>query len=460
MRHHFIGFAVLLSACSMSGQVLTGPDGGGADGGSSDGGSSDGGHVWRSCETLTADNHGEPCEGPFYCSGTCPCGGEEIRCVDGLVEVTGDCAAECPSARCDAPDVAFDVCGGCDDAPAGFYWDGAGCVSAGSQSCECVGADCATTQLYPTASECEAAHGDCHAALCEATGGTWDDMLGAPAYRCGRAETEASVLPGPSCDCGPGRTFVAGSGCADDASCGVGDLCAATGGFPIVCDTSPACGVNDALCSGLRVRPSEGTACDCGPASVFDPVRGCEAREACAREGLTREVCLWSGGTFDAQCAPTDCGRESAAACAVPACRCGALEIFDPALGCVRSLSCQERFETEACEALDDGRFTYCAEGSACCGGACVDDCRDACDPACDGATGCALPTFACGEEQCVSGREYCEVTHPGPPGPSAYECHAFPDTCTTADCTCLEGAVECDCRASGRDVTLTCALP
>ena len=84
MRHHFIGFAVLLSACSMSGQVLTGPDGGGADAGPSDGGSSDGGQVWRSCETLTADNHGEPCEGPFYCSGTCPCGGEEIRCVDGL----------------------------------------------------------------------------------------------------------------------------------------------------------------------------------------------------------------------------------------------------------------------------------------------------------------------------------------------------------------------------------------
>lgn len=453
MRHLHVGFLILLlSACGTRGQVLTSPDGGGDDAGTSDSGV-----VWRSCETLTAANDGEACAGDFYCSGLCPCGGEEIRCVDGRVEVTGDCDATCPEPdHCAAPDVAFDVCGGCFATPAGFYWDGAGCVSAGQDSCECVGEGCEGLRLYGTPAECEAAHSDCHAARCEATGGEWDDMTGAAVGRCGHAA--GGDGGGPSCDCGPGRSFDPVMGCFDDASCGVGDLCLATGGVPIICEQSTECGgpIMDS-CVYRGVAPGDANACDCGPRGGFDPEMGC-VQPMC--EVMTDEaLCRWSGGTFDAPCEPTTCGRESGALCAARACRCGELEVFGP-FGCERALECQERFEGEACGVdAETGRFTFCGEGSACCGGTCVDDCRDACDPACDGATGCLLPTFACGSEECVSGREYCQETIPGVPGPSVYECRPFPEGCATNDCACFSGP-ECDCRESGGDVTRICALP
>jgi hypothetical protein len=53
--------------------------------------------------------------------------------------------------------------------------------------------------------------------LCEETGGTWDP-LSCGHYPCGQFPACDAIIPG--CNCGPGKNFVAGTGCVIDPACG------------------------------------------------------------------------------------------------------------------------------------------------------------------------------------------------------------------------------------------------
>lgn len=111
--------------------------------------------------------------------------------------------------------------------------------------------------------------------LCESTGGTWDEGT-CGHYMCGDPNPCEAIIPG--CDCGAGRSFADGVGCAADAACECMDeecLCESTGG---TWDES-ACGHYSC---GL---PNECAAiipgCDCGSDSTFVDGAGCAADPSC-----------------------------------------------------------------------------------------------------------------------------------------------------------------------------------
>lgn len=362
------------------------------------------------------------------------------------------------------PDVSFDRCGSCDDAPGGFYWDGARCVSAGAMQCPCVGAGCDALERYGSEEACETAHAACDARLCETSGGTWEDLIGSCGYACGierpglrrrGLDPVPCASPGPACDCGPGRTFEPGTGCVDDPSCSEATVCVASGGRMTDCDAHPSCGALGDGCGPVSFV-DDYESCDCGPAMRFDPAEGCVEDTAC--EASPDEVCEWSGHEMTALCAPTRCGRPSPLACAQPACECGDLEVFDPLRGCVRSVECRDRLLGESC--TDDGALGgVCVEG-VCCSGRCVAPCYPACGASCDGASGCGDRSFACGDSRtCEGATEYCSVEHPGPSGPSTYDCAELPGGCT--ECGCLDVPSGCSCRVGvDGNLTVECAFP
>lgn len=55
------------------------------------------------------------------------------------------------------------------------------------------------------------------AALCENTGGIWDENS-CGHYKCGNVPDCDAIIPG--CNCGTGASFKEGTGCADDPTCG------------------------------------------------------------------------------------------------------------------------------------------------------------------------------------------------------------------------------------------------
>lgn len=73
-----------------------------------------------------------------------------------------------------------------------------------------------TTSEGSTGSDSSGDTGSDDAALCEATGGTWDPVA-CGHYACGLPNRCAAVIPG--CDCGPTMGFVEGTGCAEDEAC-------------------------------------------------------------------------------------------------------------------------------------------------------------------------------------------------------------------------------------------------
>lgn len=125
--------------------------------------------------------------------------------------------------------------------------------------------------------------------------------------------------------------------------------------------------------------------CDCGPLDVFDPALGCVRDVSCTMGPPlpTRElVCTGSGGAWEAICCDTVCGAFCPLACASPACNCGAGRVFDEARGCIQSSRCYERTLGETCSSA-----ARCDAGTICCqtcgGDGCVGEhtCRA---PLCD----------------------------------------------------------------------------
>jgi len=222
-----------------------------------------------------------------------------------------------PRGTCDAHDAVAELCPDvlCDGLPT-WHWDGEQCFMADCGTC--VGDECGLG--VSSQSECEAAHASCEAPLCRATGGTWQwwaELCGH--YSCGFEPPAICETGMPACDCGPGRNFSPGLGCVFDPTCP--DL-----------------------------------------------------------EPLTTEVlCTSTGGTWDAQCCHSECGVPCAAACALPACTCGPMEIFHPERGCEIGQRCLERLQGESCEGQ-----ARCERGTICC-----DTCGG---PGCAGEPTCRLP--------------------------------------------------------------------
>lgn len=221
------------------------------------------------------------------------------RCVDvgpPPVDAGGvvfSCAADdaravtCPAALCDGPD--------------SYAWDGERCLRIDCGACE--GADCGV--LTHSLTECEAAHSGCVPQQCRATGGEWLFFTEeCEHYVCGQPQLASCEVGMPVCNCGSGRSWVDGVGCAAD----------------------PGCPEVDPL-----------------PSDV---------------------LCASTGGTWtDGICCSTTCGRFCDLDCAAPGCVCGAMEVFDSIRGCVRAAQCFEREVGETCGAMR----TRCGDGLICC---------------------------------------------------------------------------------------------
>lgn len=165
-------------------------------------------------------------------------------------------------------------------------------------------------------------------------------------------------------------------------------LCEDTGGVwdPTACGHTQ-CGLPD-ICKAMI------PGCDCGPNLTFDEALGCVVDEACDDTGDgAATLCAETGGTWDmGACGHYQCGVPSECEAAIPGCDCGPTQNFDNALGCA-----------------DDRR---CGDG-----------------------------LFACGDAlECAIDDQYCDVLHPGPKGPSDYQCIDMPAACAaTPDCDCLQ---------------------
>ena len=183
-----------------------------------------------------------------------------------------------PRGACDPEDATAELCPEvlC-DGPGTWHWDGERCFYADCGACR--GDDCTAGAL--SLDECEAAHASCKPSLCRATDGRW--MWWAEScgdYECGQPPPEVCESPYPGCDCGLGRSYFEGTGCADDPRCPEFDplpsdvLCTTTGGTwgPFCCHTT--CGVP---CPAACLAD----ACDCGPERNFDPARGCIVDPVC-----------------------------------------------------------------------------------------------------------------------------------------------------------------------------------
>jgi hypothetical protein len=251
----------------------------------------------------------------------------------------------------------------------GTVWDGRACFDV--IGCECAGADCAAG--YVSQDECRAVHATCDGALCLATGGSWfPASAGFCGFSCGLPSERDCFAPMDSCDCGPGRTFLPGTGCREEvAACEAGFLCRATGGawhgMP-ECVCPFACGAELPECYAC------GEACDCGPNRNFDATRGCIPDYSCP--GTDRSLaCTSTGGRWVEvtggdpwpSCGDYICGRPNVTEpCVMPGCDCGALRGFDSERGCVYDATCVLRGPEAEC---GGGFGSYCRPGLVCCEG-------------------------------------------------------------------------------------------
>lgn len=186
-----------------------------------------------------------------------------------------------------------------------------------------------------------------------------------------------------SCNCnGPdcGRTYPSIEACRSaHASCAP-ELCRATEGrwlreprycVPTVCGRDPTdCGVG---------RPS----CHCGPARRWVEGEGCV--EGTCAVADARELCVNSGGRWEAVCCPSECGVPCGDDCTALACTCPVTDIWDPRHGCVRSEACLDAPAIGA--PCDPNRRDPCDPSSVCCEGLSGYRCEQ---PFCDeGHVGC-----------------------------------------------------------------------
>lgn len=134
--------------------------------------------------------------------------------------------------------------------------------------------------------------------------------------------------------------------------------------------------------------------------------------------GEDQVLCEDSGGLWEVMsCGHYMCGLPPECAAIVPGCDCGEHQVFVEGLGC--------RVGAE-------------------------------CDPY----------EFDCGKELCLAPEHFCDVTIPGPKGPTNYECVDMPAACDgNYSCACLdaEGLVapgECDEELKVGAITVTTGKP
>lgn len=158
-----------------------------------------------------------------------------------------------------------------------------------------------------------------------------------------------------------------------------------------------------------------GTATDAGESSAGGTSVG--ETESTGGTGDEQELCEATGGVWDpTACGHHTCGLPQDCEAVIPGCDCGIYDIFQPKVGC---------FPAVKCEPFD----------------------------------------FPCGDATCLAGAEYCDVTLPGPKGPTIYECADVPKACAkdyTCDCLDDEGLVEPGDCVQGEDlgITVTVAKP
>jgi hypothetical protein len=243
----------------------------------------------------------------------------------------------------------------------GVYWSGMGCTEL--WGCQCAGDGCG--RRYASVAECELLHGHCDATLCTETGGDWypGHMCGPCGhFRCGIAPPEDCCSEG--CDCGPGRSFAAGVGCAEDPTCTAEQACTASHGtwHPIEeCRCEFRCG-EELLCTDCM------EACDCGPARVFDEERGCVFDESECGPPTQQALCEATGGrwTVGEGCGHFTCGRPNLLEpCVMPGCDCGPHASFVSGEGCVVDELCTMPGPGEPCAGASTS--SSCRPGLACC---------------------------------------------------------------------------------------------
>jgi len=314
----------------------------------------------------------------------CSCAGDDC-------DVLYDTLAECVAARlgcygegCDPALVSDDACDDCDtEISLGHFWDGTACSEL--RGCACAGEGCGRGQA--SMEECDLVHAGCDAALCAATRGEWH-----PGHSCGPCGHFVCGLEtgddccGAGCNCGPGRGFVAGTGCRDDPACTPEQSCRATGG---VWYPAERC-----ICGFTCGRPNDCEACldscDCGPHRTFNTARGCVVDERCER-AEQEAICTSTGGTWhtDGGCGHYSCGRPNLIdPCVMPGCDCGPDRNFDASAGCVFDLACVLNGLGQECRG--HGRGSTCRPGLVCCVGCgAPPGCMTCETPCCPGSPGC-----------------------------------------------------------------------
>ena len=179
----------------------------------------------------------------------------------------------CGHYSCGLPNECAAIIPGCDCGAGGNFMEGVGCADDPA----CVGGEVCGDNL-DNDRDGEVDEGCAPEALCEATGGRWDENS-CGHYSCGLPNECAAIIPG--CDCGPSSGFLEGFGCVESPSCEAPTLdkqglCEATAGRwnptscgDYVCGQAPLC---EAVIPG----------CDCGPREVFVEGQGCVAWRECA----------------------------------------------------------------------------------------------------------------------------------------------------------------------------------
>jgi len=156
---------------------------------------------------------------------------------------------------------------------------------------------------------------------------------------------------------------------------------------------------------------------DSGIETTGDTDSGSETTGSTGGFGDEQDLCEATGGIWDpGTCGHYACGFPQDCAAVIPGCDCGIFDTFQPKVGC---------FPSPECEPAE----------------------------------------FPCGESTCLAGAEYCDVTFPGPKGPTIYECADVPKACAddyTCGCLDAEGLVEPGECVQGEDlgITVTTAKP
>jgi len=296
--------------------------------------------------------------------------------------------------QCPAAAVSDNLCIDCFNPEfLGAFFDGLGCYELWGCECDDGGSgDCGLA--FASLAECEAAQAPCAAVTCVDTGGEWfPSQPCGPCgdYYCGTPSLLACCDAG--CNCGPGRNFVPGLGCADSAACQPMEACLATAGswHP---ESDCICGFTCGQANDCRACVDS---CDCGPFRNFDPVAGCVPDPTGCGAADEQGLCEASAGTwYDTGngCGHYTCGQPNLMdPCVMPGCDCGPYGNFDSTEGCVWDDACILRESGEPCTSMSS-----CRPGLVCCNGCGMPPGCPTCQPPCceDSpmceANGCVMP--------------------------------------------------------------------